>query len=200
MEKTISDEALSLLPLRQFEGHVTVVETHADVVAAVNDLRQHPVIGFDTETKPSFTKGELNKVALLQLSSIENAYLFRINKIGLHPALIELLQDVMVVKAGVAVRDDIKALRRIAHFEPSGFAELQNIAKELGYKDASLKKLAAILCKFRISKRQRLSNWELDVLSGGQIVYAATDAWVALLIYNRLVGNNHYSALQSFVI
>jgi ribonuclease D len=200
MEKTISDEALNLLPLKQFEGAMTVVESRHDVLAAVEDLRAHQVIGFDTETKPSFKKGEMNQVALLQLSTIENAYLFRINKMGLHPALIELLQDVMVTKAGVAVRDDIKALRRVAHFEPAGFAEIQDIAKQKGYHDASLKKLAAILCEFRISKRQRLSNWEADVLSAGQVIYAATDAWAALLIYNRLQGNHCYPGIDSFLI
>jgi len=200
MEKTITDEALNQLPLKQFEGKITVVDSISQVIEAVEELSRHAVIGFDTETKPAFKKGEFNHVALLQLSTLDNAYLFRINKIGLHPALVNLLGNPNIYKVGVAVRDDVKALRKVVNFEPAGFAEIQNIAKEKGYQDGSLKKLAAILCEFRISKRQRLSNWESDILSEGQIVYAATDAWAALLIYKQLLGNSHYPSLQSFVI
>jgi len=190
IEKTITDEELRLLPIDQFNGPVVVIDSVEHGKAAVNQLITQPVLGFDTETKPSFKKGEINKVALLQLSTPDVAYLFRINRTGLFPALVQLLEHPQILKVGVAVRDDLRALQKRTPFTPSGFIEIQDVAHDLGYKDSSLKKLAGVLLGIRISKRQRLTNWDAEELTSSQIVYAATDAWVSLQIHNHLTSRN----------
>ncbi len=188
-KESITKEELTDLPLRWFEGNIMVVDKPEQVSYVADFLEKHPVIGFDTETRPSFKKGKINRVALLQLSTAEQAFLFRLNKIGLPAAIRRLLSDPNILKPGVAIRDDIKSLRDLENFTPRGFIELQDHAKELGIQNFSLKKLAAITCGFRISKSQQLSNWEARALSDAQRVYAATDAWVALKIYENFSNN-----------
>jgi ribonuclease D len=144
------------------------------------------MIGFDTETKPSFKRGQVNSVALLQLSTGKKAFLFRINKIGLPDALKKILSDPEVMKVGVAIHDDIKGLQRISPFKPAGFIELQHEVKDYGISDFSLKKIAGIVLGIRISKSQRLSNWEADELTEAQQCYAATDAWISFQILHSL--------------
>jgi len=182
-KENITREELADMPLRWFEGDIVVVDQLRQVQSAAKFLSGFPVIGFDTETKPSFKKGNINKVALLQLSTNNHAFLFRINKIGLPAEIKKILTSSKIVKPGVAIRDDIKGLQQMKSFSPDGFIELQNYAKEFGIKNFSLKKLAAIVLGFRISKSQQLSNWEVAELSESQRIYAATDAWVALKIY-----------------
>jgi len=148
-------------------------------------------LGFDTETKPSFKKGKLNSTALIQLATSDKAFLFRLNKIGFPDELAEILANDNVIKVGVALRDDLKDLKKINSFEPSGFIDLQDTAKELNIKNISLKKLTAIILNFRISKSQRVSNWEQEILSPGQLKYAATDAWVCYELYQAIQKNNH---------
>mgnify|MGYP006298687309 FL=1 len=184
-KESITKEELTDLPLRWFEGKIVVVDKPEQVKGIANFLSSFPVIGFDTETRPSFKKGKTNKVSLLQLSTPEQAFLFRINRIGLPREIRDILADPNIVKPGVAIRDDIKGLRSIKEFKPQGFIELQDHAKDMGIQNFSLKKLAAITCGFRISKSQQLSNWEVDLLTDAQQVYAATDAWVALRIYEN---------------
>lgn len=186
MQKTISKEELSLLPLRSFNGSVVVVEDSARVEEQVAEIEKYPVIGFDTETKPSFQKGKVNKVALLQISTSKKAWLFRLNKTGMHPALLRLLENPGVKKSGVGIRDDIKNLQRLKAFNPAGFVELQDYVREVGIEDTSLKKLAGLVLKIRVSKRQRLSNWESLHLTESQVLYAATDAWVGIELYRQL--------------
>jgi len=188
-KESITKEELTDLPLRWFEGKIVVVNKPEQVKGIANFLSSFPVIGFDTETRPSFKKGKTNKVALLQLATPEQAFLFRINKIGLPKEIRKILADPNIVKPGVAIRDDIKGLRSINDFKPQGFIELQDHAKDLGIQNFSLKKLAAITCGFRISKSQQLSNWEADSLTDAQQVYAATDAWVSLRIYENFENN-----------
>ena len=190
MEKTISDEELKLLPIDQFNGTVVVIESVEHAHQAIDHLISQRILGFDTETKPSFQKGSINKVSLVQLSTPETAYLFRINKTGLFPGLISVLEHPAILKVGVAVRDDLRALQKRVPFTPSGFVEIQDVAHAKGYKDSSLKKLAGLLLGIRISKRQRLTNWDADVLTSQQIVYAATDAWISLRIHNQLTSLN----------
>ena len=185
----ITKEELTDLPLKWFEGKIVVVNRPEQVKYVAEKLKEHRVIGFDTETRPSFKKGKINKVALLQLSTPDQAFLFRLQKTGLPKEIIEILADPEIVKPGVAIRDDIKALREMKKFEPAGFIELQDHAKELGIQNFSLKKMAAIVLGFRISKSQQLSNWEADYLSEAQQIYAATDAWVALEIYRSFSNN-----------
>jgi ribonuclease D len=186
--KTITPEALNLLPLTQFEGDIVVVEQEEHLIDVLAQLKNEKVLGFDTETKPSFKKGSMNRVSLIQLSNLETAYLIRIHKTGFSDALVSFLQKPDILKVGVGIRDDIRALQKIRSFEPGGFVELQNLARELGYEDTSLKKLAGLVLGARISKRQRLSNWELPELSASQLVYASTDAWIAIAIYKSLSG------------
>lgn len=182
---SISREEMGELPLRQFQGEITIVETQAMVREAVEVLSQAGVLGFDTETKPSFRKGDNHQVALLQLATRDKAWLFRVKKTGLPREVCRLLADPKILKAGVAIRDDLKGLQKITPFRPAGFIELQDRAQSVGIKDFSLKKLCAILLGFRISKSQQLSNWEADQLAPPQQAYAATDAWVSLLIYEK---------------
>lgn len=188
-KESITKEELTDLPLRRFDGEIMVIDSINDAKWAVKALRKQKVIGFDTETKPAFKKGVFNQVALLQLSTAKNAFLFRLNKMGLPDALIEILANPAIAKPGVAIHDDIKGLQHIRNFSPAGFVELQDNAKELGILNFSLKKLAAITCGFRISKGQQLSNWEADRLTDAQQLYAATDAWAALEIYNNILKN-----------
>ena len=145
------------------------------------------ILGFDTETKPSFKKGRKNKVSLVQLSNSELACLIRINKIGIPKELTDLLANPDITKVGVAIHDDIKYLSHIKHFTPQGFIDLQQYVKEFGIECSGLKKLAAIVLGIRISKRQQVTDWEASELSDPQIIYAATDAWVCHEIYHRLV-------------
>lgn len=187
LRKKITDEELSLLPLTSFHGSIYLVERIEQVNMAIEYLSHQSALGFDTETKPSFAKGQNNPVSLLQLSTSEKAFLFRIGKIGLPKGLIRILASPEILKIGVAIRDDIKILQRISAFKPSGFIELQDIVGSYGIENFSLKKLSAIVLGFRISKAQRLTNWDAPELSEPQLLYAATDAWAALEIYSRLL-------------
>jgi ribonuclease D len=187
LKKKITDEELKLLPLASFQGSITLIERIEQVNPVLAYLAEQRTLGFDTETKPSFAKGQSNPVSLLQLSTTDRAFLFRISKIGLPKGLIRILTSPQIVKIGVAIRDDIKILQRISAFKPSGFIDLQEIVGNYGIENLSLKKLSAIVLGFRISKAQRLTNWEAPDLSEPQLLYAATDAWAALEIYSRLL-------------
>lgn len=182
----ISYEEILELPLRQFDGEIIMVETPKMARTASQYLRDFGVVGFDTETRPSFRKGDNHQVALLQLATDDKAFLFRVRKTGLLPEIREILADQEIKKPGVAIRDDLKALQKVENFRPAGFIELQEKARLLGIKNFSLKKMCAIILGFRISKSQQLSNWESDQLTEQQLRYAATDAWVALKIFQKL--------------
>jgi len=185
-QKSITKEEINDLPLEAFEGEIVIIDSNEGLEEAVDYLKQFPVLGFDTETKPSFTKGSVNPVALLQLSSFEKSFLFRLNRIGLPFPIIDLLSDPEIIKVGAAIKDDIRGLQDINDFDGNSFLELQQYVSSFGIENFSLKKLAAIVLKIRISKRQQVSNWEAAELSAGQLRYAATDAWVSLEIYNAL--------------
>lgn len=188
-KESISVEELVELPLKSFDGDIVLVETMQMVRVAVKYLTQFGVLGFDTETKPSFQKGQIHKVALLQLATDERAFLFRTQKIGIPEELRQIFSHQGIKKAGVAIRDDIKGLQKLAPFRPAGFVELQNHAQDAGIQNIGLKKLCAIVCGFRISKSQQLSNWEAEELTDQQMIYAATDAYASLKIYQRLIGS-----------
>ncbi len=187
--KSITKEEMAELPLVAFEGEITVAEQEDDIQNAVAILKDSEIIGFDTETRPSFKKGRINKVALLQLSSSKQAFLFRLNGNGLHQSIVNLLANEKIVKVGVAIRDDLKALKKLNSFEPQAFVELQDYVKRFDIQSFSLLKLAAIVLGFRISKSKRLSNWEAETLGYGQLKYAATDAWVSLEVYKKLLNS-----------
>lgn len=187
MRKNISNEELAELPLCSYEGVIHVIEKHDELENALIYLSKQTIIGFDTETKPAFKKGQVFPVSLLQLSTSDQAFLFRINKIGLPPELINILSSPKIIKAGVAIRDDIKILQKITNFKPGGFIELQELVKEYGIENFSLKKLSAIVLGFKISKSQRLTNWDAEILTEQQLIYGATDAWVSCDIYKKLL-------------
>lgn len=187
MKKCISNDELAELPLSSFEGIINVIENPEDLKEALKYLMYQSVIGFDTETRPAFKKGQTFPVSLLQLSTSEQAFLFRINKIGLPSGIIKILSSPHILKIGVAIRDDIKILQRIVPFKPAGFIELQDLVKDYGIENFSLKKLSAIVLGFRISKAARLTNWDSQELSEQQLIYGATDAWVSYEIYKQLM-------------
>ncbi len=176
---------LGSLPRIQFQGRVIVVISESEAEKAVDYLLNADILGFDTETKPVFRKGHQNKVALLQVSTHDTCFLFRLNRIGLCPAIIRLLETEQVKKIGLSWHDDILSLKARGDFEPKGFFELQEHMKELGITDMSLAKLYANLFGQRISKREQLSNWEADVLTQKQQSYAATDAWACVMLYEE---------------
>jgi len=186
MNKTITKEEIEQLPITGFGGKINVPLTSNEIRNAVDYLRKFSVLGFDTETRPNFRKGQHNTVALLQLSAGNEAFLFRLNKIRLPDVIKQLLSDTSIIKAGAAIHDDLKALVSLSPFVPGGFVDVQNIAKQVGIEQAGLRPLAAMLMGIRISKAQQTSNWEIPYLTSAQKLYAATDAWVSLEIYNRL--------------
>lgn len=182
----ISNEQTAQLPAIEFRGEIRIVEHERDIAAACKYLMQQPHVGFDTETRPSFRPGVTYRVSLLQLSSAERCYLFRLNKIPLSKAIIRLLESREVLKIGADVAGDLRSLRQIRHFRDGGFIDLQAIAPEWGIEEKSLRKLSAIVLGQRVSKAQRLSNWEATTLTDKQQLYAATDAWVCTRIYDKL--------------
>jgi len=183
---SLENEELANYPTRSFNGQITVISDIKKVDEAVAYLSKCSVIGFDTETRPTFTKNHTNSVALMQLSDEKQAFLFRINLIGLPPSLTKLLADESIIKVGVAVHDDIKGLQKLSPFNPKNFIDLQTIARQLHIEAMGLRKLTPIALGFKISKRQQLSNWENVFLSRAQRQYAATDAWISLRIYQEL--------------
>lgn len=183
----IGNEETALLPAIEFAGPIRIIDTERDIEAACRELRRAPIIGFDTETRPSFRAGVTYRVALLQLATQETAFLFRLNRIPLAKPLIDLLEDKQVLKVGAAVAGDLRALRLLRHFRERGFVDLQTLAPQWGIEEKSVRKLSAIVLGQRVSKAQRLSNWEAQTLTDKQTLYAATDAWICVQIYNRLL-------------
>jgi ribonuclease D len=182
----ISAEELAEHKLSWFSGEIVLVEDMETFKSIFPRLLDTDLLGFDTETRPTFKKGRRNKVSLIQLSTENLAVLFRINKIGLPEELIKLLSDPNVIKAGVAIHDDIRFLKGVKKFVPEGFIDLQSFVKDFGIESSGLKKLTAIVLGFRISKRQQVTDWEAAKLTEAQLIYAATDAWVCHQIYRKL--------------
>ena len=174
------------LPRVLFEGRIFVIQTESEASKAVDYLLTSPILGVDTETRPSFRKGMTNKVALLQVSTDDTCFLFRLNRIGVTDSVKRLLQDKNVLKVGLSLRDDFASLHKREDFEPHAFLELQDYVKSFGIEDMSLQKLYANIFGQKISKGQQLTNWEADVLSEGQKLYAATDAWACIRLYREL--------------
>lgn len=175
------------LPQVLFEGRIETILSESDAEKAVDYLLHQDVIGFDTETKPMFKAGRQNDVALLQVSSRDICFLFRLNHIGMPPCIVRLLSDSSNTKVGLSWHDDIRMLRKRGEFTPGQFVELQEMVSDFGIKDLSLQKLYANIFGQKISKAQRLSNWEADVLSEPQKRYAATDAWACVMLYQELL-------------
>lgn len=177
---------IAALPRVLFEGRIFVIQTEQEAQKAVSYLLSQPLLGFDTETRPSFRPGPMRSVALLQVATQDTCFLFRLNRIGFPQALVELLGDRRIPKIALSWKDDTKQLLRLQRFEMGDFVELQSYVREFGIEDASLQKLYANVFGQKISKGQQLSNWENDVLSEAQQRYAATDAWACVRLYEEL--------------
>lgn len=187
--ETITPREIEKFEYASFPGKIQVIDTvGSEFNRAITYLRSQKVIGFDTETRPCFSPGQPRYgVALLQLSGPEKAFLFRVNRLGMHRRLCNILADKKIIKVGAAVHDDIRGLQKHRDFVPASFVDLQKIVWEWGIRDKSVKKMAAIILGCRISKTQQLSNWEADTLSESQCRYAATDAWVCREMYLKLM-------------
>jgi ribonuclease D len=191
MKKTIyhkyDKQRIADLPRVLFEGRIVVILTESEAQKAVDYLLSQPILCVDTETRPSFKKGRANKVALLQVASHEICFLFRLNQLGISPAVKRLLEDKSVPKIGLSWHDDLNMLHKSGEFETGYFIDLQNHVREIGVEDLSLQKLYANFFGQKISKRERLTNWEADILNDKQKQYAATDAWACIMLYEELM-------------
>lgn len=191
MNKTIycqyDKTRISTLPRVLFEGRIVVVLSESEARKAVDYLLSQPLLGVDTETRPRFNKGPMHQVALLQVSSHDVCFLFRLNLLGLSSSVKRLLEDTTVPKIGLSLTDDLHQLHRLGEFKTGWFIDLQDHVREIGVEDMSLQKLYANFFGQRISKRQQLTNWEADVLQDNQKDYAATDAWACVMLYEELM-------------
>lgn len=188
---TISNDEINELELEKFEGDIHIIETEADIKKALKALKNERVVGFDTESKPAFKKGEYNHISLIQVSTEHDSYLFRVNKTGITNDLKSYLESEDIIKVGIALRDDLKDLRRLRDMKLAGFVELNHLVKEIGIESNGLRKLTAIILGFRISKSAQVSNWEKEELTEKQVNYAATDSWVCIKMYNKLVNQGY---------
>lgn len=179
-------QKIQTLPCIHFDGRIIVIFTERDADKAVNYLMKQTVLGFDTETRPTFQKGKMHQVALLQVSTHDTCFLFRLNEIGLTDSIVRLLEDTTITKVGLSLQDDMRGLNQRRNFTPGTFVELQKEVKDIGIEDNSLQKIYANLFGGKISKGQQLSNWEADILSEAQQKYAATDAWACIKIHEEV--------------
>jgi ribonuclease D len=183
---SITAEEINNLPLKTFTGKTVVVSDPQQLAKIVKEIESFDVVGFDTETRPSFKKGQVFQVSLLQLAIPKKVFLIRLNHTGVTEELAALFSNRGIVKAGVGIRDDLKALQKLRPFQPANCYDLSTLAKEAGLQVESVKKLTALLLGFRISKSAQTSNWEVITFTQKQIEYAATDAWVCLELYHKL--------------
>ena len=182
----ISKEEINELPIRTFPGTIRLVQTHEELEKAIPPLRRETILGFDTETKPTFRKGVIHNPALLQLATGRTVYLIRLNLLESCDEILPILTSPTCLKVGVAVKDDIIGLQKITPFKASGFVDIATLSKNLGIHTIGLRSLTAIFLKFRISKKAQVSNWARKELSSSQVHYAATDAWVSRKIFLKL--------------
>lgn len=182
----ITSEELQKLPLYSYSGQAEVITHAKELEAALDEMRQHAVLGFDTETKPTFVKGQVHKVALVQIAAPEKVWLIRLQKTGFTQELLSFFQDSQIKKAGIGLRQDLAGLQQLKRFQATGFVEITDITEKSGIEVESVRKLAGLLLGVRISKNAQLSNWEALTLTPKQIEYAATDAWICLQMYKKL--------------
>jgi len=188
--QNVDDEYIKSLPVKSFTGTIFLIDNPSLLTTAEEILAKEHLLGFDTETRPSFKKGRSHQVSLLQLSTHNSAFLFRLNKVQLPQSIIKILEDKNITKVGVALKDDLTGLKKVAPMMPDGFIDLQKFVKQYGIEDNGLKKIVANVLGFRISKKSQTSNWEQEELSQEQIEYAATDAWVCHEIYEKLLNHS----------
>ncbi|MDE5786138.1 MAG: 3'-5' exonuclease domain-containing protein 2 [Duncaniella sp.] len=197
---SITKEQLAELPLVEFPGAITVLESLPDAIAALRFLSTQSIVGFDTETKPNFRKGQCNTVSLIQISTDDHSFLFRLNKLGFFDEMKKFLECNTTTKVGLSLKDDFHVLHKLSPFEPGGFIDLQDVVKNYDITDSSLQKVYGIIFNGRISKSKRLSNWEAPSLSESQQVYASIDAWACLRIYHSLRDGDFNPALSPYKV
>ena len=194
----IPKDVLNELPIRSFEGDIFFIDNEKDFNKVLPFLKDAEILGFDTETRPAFKKGITYDVALLQLATSEKAFLFKLDKLRLPNQLINILEDKTIIKTGVAIRDDLKALQKLRKFTPGAFVELQTFSDKYRIEDNGLKNLSGNLLGFRISKSAKLTDWSKDVYTEAQLKYAATDAWVSYEIYQKLISlNGNFNIIEN---
>ncbi len=196
LKTKITKEEVNLMPVVIFEGKITLVDDLSIVHSTIEELRKSKVVGIDTETKPAFIRGTHHKVSLVQISTLDHCFLFRLNKIDFPTELADFLADDSVRKIGLSLRDDLSGLNKHHNFKPANFVDIQTIAQSYGILELSLQKIYAILFEKKISKSQRLTNWENPELTELQQRYAATDAWASLQIYLQLMKENKLTKKQ----
>ena len=182
-KKHITKAEINELPMRAYDGPIHLLKTSIEADIAAEKLLKETLLGFDTETRPAFRKGESYDPSLLQLATENEVYLFQIQQCGLTPNLIKVLSSPDIIKAGVALERDVQELEALAPFEPDGYVELATPAKQAGIKNLGLRGMTALLFGFRISKKEQVSNWARKELTESQQTYAATDAWLGRRIY-----------------
>jgi len=185
-QSEITHEEVAALDLIQYDGPITLIQTEEEFQEAIEAISEHKILGFDTETRPSFKKGTSYPTSLIQLSASDQAWLIRVSRIGYPVELLKLLSDPEVIKVGTGLNDDIRRMRCDFQFEPGGFLDLQRYVEAFQIWEKGLKKLSSIILGHRISKSQQVSNWDADILTEAQLRYAATDAWICLEIYYEL--------------
>ena len=200
MKISIPKNIISELPQVTFDGNIYVIDSMSKMRIAVNALRKEQLVGFDSETRPAFFKGKTNQVALLQISSLEDCFLFRTNKIGIPEKLKQFIEDESIKKIGLSLNNDFNAMGRFADITPRGFIDIQSLVKEYDIVDQSLQRIYAILFGKKISKSQRLSNWEAPTLTPAQQQYAAIDAHACLEIYNYLKSGQFAPELSPYIV
>lgn len=200
MKISIPKNIISELTQVTFDGNIYVIDSMSKMSMAVNALRKEKLVGFDSETRPAFFKGKTNQVALLQISSLEDCFLFRTNKIGIPEKLKQFIEDESIKKIGLSLNNDFNAMGRFADITPRGFIDIQSLVKEYDIVDQSLQRIYAILFGKKISKSQRLSNWEAPTLTPAQQQYAAIDAHACLEIYNYLKSGQFAPELSPYIV
>jgi ribonuclease D len=185
--KSITKEEINQLPMLYYEGKIEIIETKAAALEAIKKLSNEKLLGFDTETRPSFHKGESYQVALVQLATENCAYLFRLNKMPLLEELVEVLSNPDIIKAGVGIQDDLKGLQKMVSFNAQGFVDIGKEAERRGFSGLGLRTLSAIFLGKRLSKGAKVTNWERVILTEAQLNYAANDANVGLRLYQKIM-------------
>jgi ribonuclease D len=183
---SITKDEIMELPLSSYPGKVVIAHTLDQIASAMAEINRCSVVGFDTEARPTFKKGQIRNVSLVQVDTGEKVFLLRIKESGLTDELIDFLENEQIIKVGIGLEDDYNLLRRLRPFQPDGFLDLNPYMKELGANSIGARNLAAMILEIRISKSAQTSNWENEILTQKQIRYASTDAWICLEIYNKL--------------
>lgn len=183
--RKMTKQEIRQYPLRKYDGPIRLINTWEDLLPAVNALSRETVLGFDSETRPAFVKGESYPPALLQLAGSKEVYIFQLTRLKLPKMVRKILADPAIIKAGVSIDHDKRKLQDLGRFHPAGFVDLGDVARYAGIKNHGLRGLAAVVLGFSISKQSQRSNWAREVLTPGQLIYAATDAWVSRELYLR---------------